>query len=199
MDGGAETGPHHNSGEPRGSGIAAELHSPLPAGAILLEHAPIAFPNYPYEWSPQMLRAAAALTLEMADAAMRAGFVLKDATPYNVMFEGPKPIFLDVLSFRRRDPLESIWQPYAQFVRTFVYPLLACGYFGLRLNEILLAHRDGLEPERFLALCPAYRLLFPPFFPPLHSRFFFHAASTLPQRIDTRCATPATLRKRSSS
>jgi SAM-dependent methyltransferase len=111
-----------------------------------------------------MLRAAAALTLEMADAAMRAGFVLKDATPYNVMFDGPKPIFLDVLSFRRRDPLESIWQPYAQFVRTFVYPLLACRYFGLRLNEILLAHRDGLEPERFLALCPAYRLLFPPFF-----------------------------------
>jgi SAM-dependent methyltransferase len=79
------------------------------------------------------------------------------------MYHGPRPVFLDLLSLRRREPLESMWPPYAQFIRTFVYPLLACEYFGLRLDELLLVHRDGLEPARMLALCPLYRRLLPPF------------------------------------
>lgn len=140
-----------------------KLPSNFPSGAIIVEHSPIPFRNFPYEWAPEMLRSAAMLTLEMASAAMAAGFALKDATPYNIMFDGPRPVFLDVLSFRRRDALESIWQPHAQFIRTFAYPLLACSQFGLRMDEILLTHRDGLEPERLLALCPPYRRLLPPF------------------------------------
>jgi SAM-dependent methyltransferase len=150
-------------GNPSGPELPADWRDRLPPGAMILEHPPVPFRNYPYEWSAEMLHSAAALTLELALAAMRAGFVLKDATPYNVMFDGPQPVFLDVLSFRRREPTESIWQPYAQFIRSFVFPLLACRYFGLRLDEILLTHRDGLEPDRVLALCPFYRLLLPPF------------------------------------
>ena len=42
-----------------------------------------------------MLRAAAELTLELALSALMEGFALKDATPYNLMFEGPRPVFLD--------------------------------------------------------------------------------------------------------
>ncbi len=135
----------------------------FPEGSLVLEHDPIPFLSYPYEWAPEMLQSAAELTLQLGRTAMRAGFALKDATPYNIMFDGFRPVFLDLLSFRRRDPLESIWHPYAQYIRTFFYPLLACAHFGLRLDEILLAHRDGLEPERLMALCPIYRLLLPPF------------------------------------
>ncbi len=139
------------------------LRSAFPEGSLVVEHDAIPFLNYPYEWAPEMLQSAAELTLQLGRAAMRAGFALKDATPYNIMFDGFRPVFLDLLSFRRRDPLESIWQPYAQYIRTFFYPLLACAHFGLRLDEILLAHRDGLEPERLMALCPIHRLLLPPF------------------------------------
>jgi SAM-dependent methyltransferase len=56
-----------------------------------------------------------------------------------------------------------MWPPYAQFVRTFVYPLLASRIFGLRPDELLLANRDGLEPRRMLQLCPLYRRMIPPF------------------------------------
>lgn len=148
---------------PSGPELPAECAGQLPPGAVIVEHTAIPFRNYPYEWAPQMLRSAAELTLELAREAMRSGFILKDATPYNVVFDGCRPVFVDLLSFRGRDPTESVWQPYAQFVRTFVFPLLAFRYFGLRPGEILLAHRDGVEPERLLALCPPYRLLFPPF------------------------------------
>jgi SAM-dependent methyltransferase len=101
--------------------------------------------------------------LRLALDATRHGFGLKDATPYNVMFDGPKPVFIDALSFERRDPLDILWRPYAQFVRTFIYPLLAGRYLGLRLDEMLPANRDGLSPERIRALCPAWRLWMPPF------------------------------------
>ncbi len=150
--------------EPSGSELPAEWRGRLPPDGLVLEHSPIPFRNYPYEWAPPMLQAAARLTLELAVGAMREGFSLKDATPYNVMFDGAKPVFLDVLSFRRRDPLESLWPPFAQFMRTFAFPLLASRHFGLCLDEVLLAHRDGLEPERVWELCPPYKLLLPPFF-----------------------------------
>jgi hypothetical protein len=135
----------------------------VPAGSALFEHPPVAFPNYPYEWSPAMLEAAAELTIELALSALDEGFALKDATPYNIMFEGPKPVFLDVLSFARRDPLDVIWRPYAQFVQTFVYPLLANRYFAIRLDESLPSNRDGIEPERLLRMCPLWRRWLPPF------------------------------------
>ena len=149
--------------EPPRLELPATLQDQGHQGAIFLEHEPIPFPNYPYEWAPEMLHSAAALTLQLAEEAVDASFTLKDATPYNIMFEGPKPVFLDVLSFSPRDPLEVLWRPYAQFVRTFVYPLLATRYFGLRLDEVLLAHRDGLEPERILRFCSPLRRWLPPF------------------------------------
>ncbi|HSE48891.1 MAG TPA: class I SAM-dependent methyltransferase [Terriglobales bacterium] len=125
----------------------AELQ-PLFAGAArVVEHERIAFPAYAYEWSPAMLHAAGVLTLELAAALPGAGLGLKDATPYNVLFRGSQPVFVDVLSVERREPRDATWLPYAQFVRTFLLPLLAWKKFKLPLRDVFLAHRDGLEPE----------------------------------------------------
>jgi len=144
---------------------APEPESPagLPAGSMILEHPGITFPNFPYEWAPEMLHRAAELTLHLAEDALAEGFGLKDGTPYNIMFEGPRPVFLDVLSFERRDPLDPTWRPYAQFVQTFLYPLLANRHLGLQLDEILLTHREGLDPERLHQLCSFWLSLRPPF------------------------------------
>lgn len=114
---------------------------------VLLEHEPVWFPSFPYEWPPEMLHAAARLTLDLAFDLLPHGVGLKDATPYNVLFRGPKPVFIDVLSFERRRPGDPIWLPYGQFLRTFLLPLLAHRSFGLTLNRIFLARRDGLEPD----------------------------------------------------
>ncbi|HEY2017242.1 MAG TPA: class I SAM-dependent methyltransferase [Bryobacteraceae bacterium] len=141
----------------------SERWPPVPGGSLILKHGAIPFPNFPYEWPPEMLHAAAGLTLRLAQAALAHGFGLKDGTPYNIMFDGPRPVFLDVLSFERRDPLDPIWRPYGQFIRTFLYPLLANRYLGLQLDELLLTHRDGLEPERMRRMCPLGLLVRPPF------------------------------------
>jgi SAM-dependent methyltransferase len=119
----------------------------------VLEHERVWFASYPAEWPAEMLFAAGELTLEIAEAALGDGYGLKDATPNNVLFDGPKPVFIDVLSFEKRDERDATWLPYAQFVRTFVLPLLINGHFGMPAGEVFLHHRDGLTPEEVYRLC----------------------------------------------
>ena len=129
----------------------------------LVEHEAISFPSYPYEWPPEMLHAAGELTLDLAQDLLADGLGLKDATPYNVLFRGPEPVFVDVLSIDRRDPLSPIWLPRAEFIRTILLPLLASTRFGRHPNRSLTWSRDGLEPEELFAwITPILRLL-PPY------------------------------------
>jgi len=88
---------------------------------------------------------------------------LKDATPYNILFRSAKPVFVDLLSFEKRAPNDPVWLPYAQFVRTFILPLLAHQHLGLGLDQIFLTRRDGLEPEEVYRLCGLAKRLRPPF------------------------------------
>ena len=130
-------------------------------GEMVLEHERIAFPSFPYEWPPEMLHAAATLTLDLANRLLPEGFGVKDATPYNVLFRGPNPIFVDVLSLERRAAGDAVWLPYAQLVRTFLLPLLANRDLGLALDQALLARRDGLEPDEVYSWISPFQRLKP--------------------------------------
>jgi SAM-dependent methyltransferase len=122
-----------------------EFAADFPQDYHLAEHERIAFPSFPAEWPPEMLVSAGFLTLDLAEQCLPHGWRLKDATPYNVLFRGPAPVFVDVLSFEHRDVLVSLWPAYAQFVRTFLLPLLAD---PASPSSLWLTHRDGLEPEQ---------------------------------------------------
>jgi SAM-dependent methyltransferase len=115
--------------------------------ALVVEHERIPFPSYPYEWAPEMLHSAGMLTLDLAEQLLAEGIGLKDGTPYNVLYRGTQPVFIDLLSFERRESGDPRWLPEAQFTRTFLLPLAANKYFGLPLDQVLVARRDGLEPE----------------------------------------------------
>jgi len=117
-------------------------------GQIVLEHERVDFPSFPYEWTPGMLHAAATLTLDLAQALLADGLGLKDGTPYNILFRGPEPVFIDVLSFERREEGDATWLPYAQFVRTFLLPLLANQAYGLGLDQILTTGATGSNPRK---------------------------------------------------
>jgi SAM-dependent methyltransferase len=130
----------------------------------IYEHERIPFPSYPYEWAPEMLYAAGQLTLDLARQLLGEGYGLKDGTPYNVLFRGPQPVFVDVLSFERRNPSDPIWLSYAQFVRTFLLPLAAHKHFGLSPSHTLFTRRDGLEPEEVYQWLTPIRRLSPTFF-----------------------------------
>ena len=133
-----------------------------PVGAVF-EHERVAFPSFPSEWSPEMLWAAAELTLDLAESALKNGYILKDATPLNILFRGTKPVFVDLLSFEPRVSGESVWKAGGQFIRTFLLPLLANKYWGVSLAEVFTTRRDGLEPQDIYRKCTLLQKIRPPF------------------------------------
>jgi SAM-dependent methyltransferase len=133
-----------------------------PGQPVLLEHDRIFFPTYPWEWAPSQWREAASLTLDLCEEALEDGFVLKDATPLNILFIGHQAIFVDVLSFERRDTQSPLWNAYAQFVRTFLLPLCAYLHLGWPLAATQ-QRRDGYEPADLAPFLPPVRRWCRPF------------------------------------
>jgi len=156
------------------------LYQDLAEAGLLVEHAPaqagaaaapdgapvvvlpreIPFVSYPYEWSFGMLKAAALLTLQIQLKAMKRGMSLKDASAYNVQFEGTRAVFIDTLSF---EPLNdgAPWVAYGQFCRHFLAPLALMGRTDIRLQRLLGDFLDGIPLDLAVRLLP-WRTRFEP-------------------------------------
>ena len=157
-------------------------------GHLRLLHPRISIPTYPWEWTPSQWLAAAELTLKLCEEALAAGWILKDATPLNVLFIGTRPVFVDILSFERRDPHSSIWLAYGQYVRTFLLPLLMNKRLSWPLS-LSLFKRDGYEPaDCYTALSWSHRLSRGAFWP-----------ITLPTLLDRRKETASPQKKPTTS
>lgn len=130
------------------------------------------FISYPYEWCFSQLQEAALLTLDLQKKALSQGFSLRDATAYNVQFQGVNPIFIDHLSFESLRP-EAPWDAYRQFCSHFLAPLALMAYGDIRAGLLSRLWIDGL-PLDFTSGCLPWRarlrpaLLFHIF---LHARF----------------------------
>jgi ribosomal protein L11 methylase PrmA len=94
--------------------------------------------SYVYEWSFSMVRDAALVTLHSLETCLDKGFVLKDATAFNVLFDGTAPRLVDVHSVERRQD-GALWAGYAQFCRAFLFPLFLMSYKGIDPRPMLLA------------------------------------------------------------
>jgi hypothetical protein len=119
------------------------------AGALRHERVP--FVSYPYEWCFGMLHESARLHLDLLEAAVVEGAILKDATPFNVQFHGSQPVFIDVGSFVRHQPNEA-WVGYRQFCQMQLYPLMLQAYRGVDFQPWLRGRIDGIPPVQFSRL-----------------------------------------------
>ena len=154
--------------ERSGDLIATEIAGPgtnpcISTGELWLQHPRIDPITYPWEWTPAQWTAAAELTLRVAARAVEGGWILKDATPLNIVFAGSRPVLVDVLSLERRDPHLAIWLAYGQFVRAFLLPLAAAKYLGWSLENTLF-HRDGYEPRDLYASLYPWQRFYPHLF-----------------------------------
>ena len=89
------------------------------------EHDRIGFVSVPAEWSAAMLAHAASHTLDVNEELLRHGYLPKDATPAKILFEGSRPVFVDVPSIEPLQAGQSLWIARHQFETTFLLPLLA--------------------------------------------------------------------------
>jgi SAM-dependent methyltransferase len=115
--------------------------------AAVLRHEKIPFVSYPYEWPFGMLRDAALLQLGLVERAVAEDLILKDSSPYNVQWRGPRPVFIDVGSFERL-PQGEPWLGYRQFCMLFLYPLLLQAYKKVPFQPWLRGSIDGITPQQ---------------------------------------------------
>ncbi|MDX1382626.1 MAG: class I SAM-dependent methyltransferase [Thermoanaerobaculia bacterium] len=146
----------------RGRLIAAtEVDEPALAEgdvAYVLEHPRVPFVSYPYEWCFSALKAAALLHLDLQLEALAADLVLSDATAYNVQFRGPRPVFIDTLSFERYRE-GAYWLGHRQFCEQFLNPLLLRALFGVAHNAWFRGAQEGITSAEMRALLPLRRKL----------------------------------------
>jgi len=122
-------------------------------GSLVLMPTQIPFVSYPYEWCPGQLRAAAELTLEIQRRALEKGFVLRDASAFNVQFHQGRQIFIDTLSFTPWVEGEP-WVAYNQFCRHFLAPLALARHRDSRLTTFSRIDLDGIPLDLAAALLP---------------------------------------------
>lgn len=113
------------------------------AGA--LRHDRLETITYPYEWAFSMLRDAALLQLDLSRSALAEGVLTKDATSYNLQFDGGRPVFIDVGSFERLVPGEP-WPGYRQFCELFLNPLYLQAIAEIPFQPWLRGSMNGISP-----------------------------------------------------
>jgi SAM-dependent methyltransferase len=132
------------------------------SGKAVLRHRRVPVISYCHEWVPAMLREAALVTLDLCIRLAEKGMTLQDGHPWNILFDGTKPVYIDASSIvpAREDIL---WAPYQQFCNFFLFPLYLYAAGCDRVVRWLL--RDyiaGVTDEDLLAALPlAFRLCHP--------------------------------------
>ena len=124
------------------------------SGKSVLRHRRVPVVSYCYEWVPGMLKDAALVTLDLCIRLAEKGLTLQDGHPWNVLFDGTKPVYIDASSIvPARDDI--LWAPYQQFCNFFLFPLYLYLAGRDRLARWLL--RDylyGVTDDDLLAALP---------------------------------------------
>jgi SAM-dependent methyltransferase len=100
--------------------------------ALVLKHRTVPFISHCYEWCGEMLKAAALSVLQLERELLKYGLTLQDAHPYNVLFVGPMPIWVDLGSLVPACSGEP-WHAYEEFLAYYTRPLkiMAAGHAGI--------------------------------------------------------------------
>lgn len=126
---------------------------------LVLEHRTIPTTSYCYEWAPPMLKDAALLHVDIGEELVGDGFALQDAYPWNVLFDGPDPVFVDFTSIIPEER-DLFWIAYSQFASFFLYPLYLTSHgFGDAVRGLLHDYITGISPEQFVRLLPNSALI----------------------------------------
>ena len=128
--------------------------------------------TYPFEWSFSQLKESALLTLDVCLEALNHGFILKDASGFNVqMFRG-QPTFIDSLSFVKYVRGQS-WAAYRQFISHFLNPLLLMAKVDPGLNQLLRVYLDGIPSRMTSQMLPLVSAFHPIVFMNVHMHSYF--------------------------
>lgn len=134
---------------------------------IIITPEEIPFITNPYEWGFEQYKHAALHTLKIQKFALSKGFILKDASAYNITFHKGKPIFIDTLSFDFYEE-GAPWRAYKQFITHFLGPLVLAKYHGTEIFKMMQTHIDGIPVKLIASLLPSRTKLSSVLYPNIH-------------------------------
>jgi len=111
---------------------ARSVDMKMPDFGVVLEHDKVPFFTTRAEWSYEGIRDAALLQLRLNVAMMASGWGMKDAHPWNIMFDGPRPVFVDWGSIT---PIEQI-NPISYFAEFRNYLLVPLHLFSIGESKL---------------------------------------------------------------
>jgi len=111
------------------------------------------FISYPFEWSFSQYKDAALATLQIQKKAFEKGFILKDASAYNIQFVNERALLIDTLSFDLYIQGEP-WVAYRQFCQHFLAPLALMALTDIRLSQLMRVYIDGIPLDLASKLLP---------------------------------------------
>jgi ribosomal protein L11 methylase PrmA len=152
-----------------------EVHKPdfAPEGTVhCLQHPRLKMISYPWEWPFSLLKDAALIHLDAMETLIPLGFWMRDASAYNVQYDGVGLRLIDTLSIGPRIA-ESPWIAYGQFCSHFLAPLAVAAYRDVRLLSHWRSCVDGFPLDFAVNILPRWRRYCPGLFMhlTLHSRF----------------------------
>ena len=131
----------------------------LDGSPLIIRHREIPFVSYPFEWSATMLRDAALAVIDMETELAQHGLTLQDAHPWNVLFDGPKPLNVDFGSIVPAAD-NALWPAYDEYCRFFLHPLHLMVQGHGRIARWLLHDQHGVLHSDLAALArPSFHLL----------------------------------------
>lgn len=77
------------------------------AGELVLRHKRVGHISYPHEWCAEMLKDAALFHLDLSLSLLKANLYLKDAHPWNILFDATGFVFVDFTSIVSQENLFS--------------------------------------------------------------------------------------------
>ena len=119
--------------------------------AMVIGHRSVPFVSYPNEWCAGMLKDASLTILDLAIELTQRHLMLRDAHPWNVLFDSVRPVYVDLTSIA---PLKdrSTWRAYDEFCRFCYYPLILMSLGQERIARSLLPEYEGVLRSELLTL-----------------------------------------------
>lgn len=131
------------------STLVTNLELDDPDVGFIVRHETIQPATYCVEWCPAMLRDAALTVVDFLSALLRHDAILQDAYPWNIVFRGTDPVFVDLTSIVEIDT-PYLWPAYDQYQAFFLRPLILTEQgSGTLARALMLNNIAGITLQDF--------------------------------------------------
>ncbi|HEX8091350.1 MAG TPA: hypothetical protein VF762_21025 [Blastocatellia bacterium] len=119
--------------------------------AAVVRHKCVPFTSYAQEWCAAMLKDAALTIINLVMELTDRDLTLKDAHPWNLLFDACKPVYVDLTSIA---PLtdDGRWPAYDEFCHFCLYPLMLMAHGHDRIARSLLPEYGGVQRRELAPL-----------------------------------------------